>query len=81
MPKVEVKDNHNNITITLNGDTGDISAGASGSDGDLIVRNTKGTERIRLDGQTGRQRTRSETPGGAASGRCRPGRARRVRGG
>lgn len=59
MPKVEVKDNHNNITITLNGDTGDISAGASGSDGDLIVRNTKGTERIRLDGQTGSITARS----------------------
>ena len=53
MPKVEVKDAFNNITITLNGDTGDISAGATGRDGDLIVRNTKGTERIRLNGQTG----------------------------
>ena len=59
MPKVEVNDTQNNITITLNGDSGDISAGASGKDGDLIVRNGSGTERIRLDGQSGSITARS----------------------
>jgi len=57
--KTEIKDNANKVTITLDGDTGDITVGGNAQDGDLIVTNTTGTERVRLDGQTGSITARS----------------------
>ena len=52
--KIEAKDNATNqVTITLDGDTGDISAGANGKDGDLILKTSSNTERIRLDADSG----------------------------
>jgi len=53
MSKTEIKDNVNNVTVTLDGDTGDITAGGNGKDGDISLRNADGAEKIHLDGQTG----------------------------
>jgi hypothetical protein len=41
------------MPITLNSDTGNIFAGGSGSDGDLVLRGTKDEDRIRLDAGDG----------------------------
>jgi hypothetical protein len=51
--KVEILNSASNITITLNGNTGDISAGGSRQDGDIILKDGSGNERIRIDAQTG----------------------------
>lgn len=59
MGKVNIIESGSDITITLDGNTGDISVGGNGQDGDLIVKNPSGTERIRLDGQMGSITARS----------------------
>lgn len=41
------------ITITLDGNTGDITAGGSDTDGDLLLKNSAGNWTIRLDGEEG----------------------------
>ncbi len=41
------------ITITINGDTGDLVAGGAGEDGDIRLRDAAGTTRISLDANSG----------------------------
>lgn len=57
--KVDVQTAGSKITITLNADTGDVSAGGNGQNGDLSVRDTAGTERLKLEGSTGKLSARS----------------------
>lgn len=59
MPQTQILNAANQVTITLDGDTGDVVAGGNGQDGDIIVRTTGGVERIRLDGQAGSIKARS----------------------
>ncbi len=51
--KVEILKDGANIMITLDGLTGDISAGGDGQDGDLILKDGAGNERIHVDAQLG----------------------------
>jgi hypothetical protein len=55
---IQKSDRPQNVTITLNGDKADISIGGGGRDGDLVLRDGAGTERIRL-----RSRLEILTPG------------------
>jgi len=57
--KVDVQTAGSKITITLNGDTGDVSAGGNGQNGDLSVRDTAGTERLKFEGSTAKLSARS----------------------
>jgi hypothetical protein len=50
MPQFEVKNAANQVTITLNGDTADISAGGNGQDGMLVLRDKAGKEYARFTG-------------------------------
>jgi len=59
MPKLEVKNPTDKVTITLDGDSGDVSVGGNAQDGDIIIKNAGGTERIRLDGVKGSVNARS----------------------
>ena len=49
MAKVEVKDPANKVTITLDGDTGDISVGGNGQDGAVIILDKNGKAAMRLN--------------------------------
>lgn len=51
--KVEVLTGTGKITITLDGDSGDIQAGGNGQDGDLVLADSGGVRRVHIDGQTG----------------------------
>jgi hypothetical protein len=53
MGKVEVTDAALNVIITLNGLTGDITAGGAGKDGDIVLRDEAGVDRVRIDGRLG----------------------------
>jgi len=59
MGKVEVLTTGGRITITLDGDSGDIHAGGNGQDGDLALTDSAGQRRIYLDGQNGSVRLRN----------------------
>jgi len=50
MPKQEVKNNANQVTITLDGDTADIFAGSNGQIGSVILRNVEGKDIIFVGG-------------------------------
>ena len=50
MAKLEIKNNANQVTITLDGDSADISAGGNGQDGVLILRDNAGKEYARVTG-------------------------------
>lgn len=50
---VEILDNASNITITLEGDNADIFTGGYGRDGDIILKDGAGNERIRFASQKG----------------------------
>ncbi len=49
---VEIQKTGNGTTITLNGNTGNITAGGNGQDGDLYVRDSSGREVLRFNGDT-----------------------------
>ena len=51
--KVEVLTGVGKVTITLDGDSGDMLAGGNGQDGDLALANSSGVRRIHIDGQSG----------------------------
>jgi hypothetical protein len=75
MAKLEVKNAANQITITLDGDSADISAGGNGQEGALVLRDKAGKEYARLTGfQLGGQLVLTTPAGeqraflGAASG-------------
>jgi hypothetical protein len=42
-----------NVRITFSGDTADITAGGNGENGDLVLKGTAGSEKIKLDGGAG----------------------------
>lgn len=48
MAKTEVKDGANNVTITLNGDTGDVVIGGNGQRGDLVLKDELGNDKVRI---------------------------------
>ncbi len=50
MPKLEVKNTANQVTITLDGDSADIAAGGNGQDGVLVLRDKAGKEYARVTG-------------------------------
>ena len=51
--KIEVTDNELHVVITLDGLTGNITAGGTGKDGELALRDEGGVERVHLDGRHG----------------------------
>lgn len=51
--KVEVLTGTGKITITLDGDSGDMLAGGNGQDGDLALADSSGVRRIHIDAQSG----------------------------
>jgi hypothetical protein len=51
--KVDIINNGPDTTITIDGNTADISAGGNAQDGDVIIRNAAGNEIIRISAQTG----------------------------
>src|SRR5262245_15179972 len=53
MGKIEVTDAASNVVITLNGLTGDITAGGTGKDGDVVLRDEAGVDRVKIDGRHG----------------------------
>jgi len=68
MPKFEVKDTTGNTTISLDGDTADISAGDHGKNGDIVLKDHLGKERIRI----GRITEASSSPPGGSQGDSKP---------
>jgi hypothetical protein len=48
MAVVDVKDGANEVTILLDGDSADISAGDHGKNGDVVLKDQEGEERIRI---------------------------------
>ena len=57
--KVDVQTAGSKITITLNGDTGDVSAGGGGQSGDFSLRDPVGRERLKIEGSTAKLSARS----------------------
>lgn len=57
--KVDIQTAGSQITVTLNGDNGDVAIGGNGQTGEVSVRNGTGTERVRIDAATGTVSTRS----------------------
>jgi hypothetical protein len=51
--KTEILKSSGGTTITLDGNTGNITAGGNGSDGDIIVRNKTGDSTVFVDGDKG----------------------------
>jgi len=51
--KIEVLTGAGKITITLDGDSGDMLAGGNGRDGDLVLADSSGVRKIHIDGQSG----------------------------
>jgi hypothetical protein len=50
---VEILDTASNITITFEGENADISAGGNGRDGDIVLNDGAGNERVRVASPTG----------------------------
>lgn len=50
---VEVQTSGNTTTITLDSDTADVEVGANGQDGLVLVNDGTGSERVRIDADTG----------------------------
>jgi hypothetical protein len=51
--RIEINDDAGQLRILLNASTGDVLIGGNGADGDISLKDSKGTNRIQLDGGTG----------------------------
>lgn len=61
---VEIQNDENASTISLDGDHANITAGGEGQDGDIVIRDSQGKQTITIRGMWGEMRLGKELPGG-----------------